>query len=92
MEFEVELGRWEDNLAPALEEYSQHDRPQEENEEHEEDFLIFDLNLDRGVQQVSPGEGRDLWNIRIYLLTLLSVLKEDSWGGGQDDLEIPWSC
>ena len=50
MEFEVELGRWEDNLTPALEEYSQHDRPQEENEEDEEDFLIFDINLGRGIQ------------------------------------------
>ena len=52
-------------LTPALEKYSQYDRPQEENEEDEEDFLIFDINLDRGVQQVSPREGSDLWNIKL---------------------------
>ena len=58
---EVEERRHE-KLTPALEEYSQYDRPQEENEEDEEDFLIFDINLDSGVQQVGPREGSDLWN------------------------------
>ena len=64
MEVEVEVERKQDKtkLTPPLEKYSQYDRPEEENEEDEADFLIFDVNLDCGIQQVSPREGIDLWN------------------------------
>ena len=60
VEVEEEVERRHEKLTPALEEYSQHDGPQEENEEDEEDFLIFDINLDCGVQQMSPREGSNL--------------------------------
>ena len=60
-EFEGEKTRLT-KLTPALEKYSQHDRPEEENEEDQADFLIFDIDLDCGVQQVGPREGIDLWN------------------------------
>ena len=59
-EVEVELERRHEKLTPALEEYSQDDRPEEENEEDKKDFLIFNINLDSWVQQVGPREGSDL--------------------------------
>ena len=64
MEVEVEVERKQDKtkLTPPLEKYSQYHSPEEENEEDEADFLIFDVNLDCGIQQVSPREGIDLWN------------------------------
>ena len=60
MEVEVERKQDKTKLTPTLEKYSQDHSPEEENEEDEADFLIFDINLDCGIQQVSPREGIDL--------------------------------